>query len=75
MENTLKIAILAISVLISLLCLLQEDKNDGVMSLSGNSDLELFKKKKKEDKEKPLKIATAVLATTLFILLTVNMFS
>lgn len=69
----LKISILVVAVIIGLLCLLQEDKNDGVMSLSGQSEIDLFRKNKKTDTEKPLKIATAVLTVVLFALMTANL--
>lgn len=67
----LKIIILVIGALIALLCLSQESKNDGVMSLTGNDDLSLFKKKKEMGNQRILEIATAVLIVILFVCMTI----
>lgn len=66
----LRIIILILSALAILLCLLQNDKNDGLLSLTVKSFSDKDEKNKLNTK---LNIATAVVVGLLFIALIINM--
>jgi protein translocase SecG subunit len=68
----LKIIILILGVVITILSLLQEDNNDGVMSLTNVNSVSLFSKPKAREGQKWLEIATWVCTVLLFVAMIVN---
>ena len=69
----LDIIILIIALITTALTLLQDDKNDGVMSLSGSNNIALFEKNKTRGGQKYLEIATWILTIALFVLIGIKM--
>lgn len=70
----IKIILLFLAFAIIILYLLQEDKTDGIMSLTSGSNLRLFQNAKERGTEKALTIATAVVGTLFMILVAVTAF-
>ena len=69
----LKILTLIFAGLVVVLCLLQEDKNDGILSIgSGRNNLALFKNRKARGPEKYFEIATWVCAVGLFTVILIQ---
>lgn len=69
----LNIIQLVLSVILILLCLLQSEKVEGVMSLT-NRDIALFKKDKRTKKQKLLSISTAIVGALLMISIAIPIF-
>ena len=73
LSNMLNIIQLVLSVVLILLCLLQSEKVEGVMSLT-NRDIALFKKDKRTKKQKLLSISTAIVGALLMISIALPIF-
>ena len=69
-----KIILFILAVIIVILCLLQEDKTDGIMSLTSGSNLKLFQTTKSRGTEKIISIATAVCGALFMLLVAVQAF-
>jgi protein translocase SecG subunit len=71
----LKIILLFLAFALIILCLLQEDKTDGIMSLtSGASNIRLFQSQKERGAEKTIAIATAIVGGVYMLLVAISAF-
>lgn len=52
-----------------ILCLLQESKNDGILSLTSSTSLKLFQQNKSRGMDKQLSIATAIVGAVFMLLI------
>lgn len=69
----MKILTIILSALLIFICLLQEDKNDGIMSFWNSNNLSLFNETKTSNMLKYFEYGTWALAIALFIVVFVQM--
>lgn len=69
----LKVLTIILASALTVLCLLQEDNNEGVMSIGNSSKLSLFENKKSNNHNKYLQYATWVLGVALFTVIFIQM--
>ena len=67
-----KICLLILACAIIVLCLIQEDKTDGIMSLTSGSNLKLFQTANSRGTDKVISIATAVCGALFMILVAIE---
>ena len=69
----MKILTIILSALLIFICLMQEDKNDGIMSFWNSNNLSLFNETKTSNMLKYFEYTTWALAIALFIVVFVQM--